>query len=296
MARRARASSGSAMCGAVRNASCSSDVLELEGPQERPEQPRRVLAELQPHTVAGPRHRVEEHGCVGQAQGCGRRRGPTPTCRTRSMPAAGWSRSVARGRVCSRSSSAAKMPCNASMVAPCVATGTAGNAGRSPSNSTANSCARPAARCHRPLVARHIAQWMVTPEPGHLAVHQPRVDRAHSRPTVDPEPVGGGRLERGDHHVRVRPPIRAAPPRPASVVRSMRTLRLPRDHIGNAGGRAQPAAPRRLDHHHVGAVVGQHHARDRGADALADLDDPQALAERAVSASRTSVIRGHARH
>ena len=44
-------------------------VLEFEGSEERPEQPRGVLTELQPDTVAGARRRVEEQRHVGQAQG-----------------------------------------------------------------------------------------------------------------------------------------------------------------------------------------------------------------------------------
>ena len=145
---------------------------------------------------------------------------------------------------------------------------------------------------HQPLVTRHVAQRVVPPEARHFAVHQPRVPRAHGG-AVDAKSVGGRRLERGDHHVRVCGElVHPVPPGRRRQVEAHAAL-APGPHR-ERGSLAEPTPVRRLDDQHVGAVVGEHHACHRCADALADLDDPQTRPERAVGPGGAPVVHGHA--
>ena len=263
IARRARASAGS---GEVRRGGerlLLDHVLELERGGGRPGRAAGVLAEPQRDAITGARHRVDEHRHVGHAQAAARRRGPIRPGRTRSTRG---SRLVDPPPMAGALplQSAAKTPCSASIVAPCVATGTMGKAGRSPPDSTANRGWRPAARGDQPFVTRHVAQRMVRPNP--VTSQCTSLRGADTRRAVDSEPVGGDRLEGDDHRVGVGDDL-VPPSRPRGVVRSRaRAARAPRPH--RERGRARgPTPARRLDDRHLRRRVGEHHARHRGGDA-----------------------------
>ena len=266
-------------------------VLEVEGSEERPEQARGVLAELQPDTVAGARHRVEEHRHVRDAQRsigtgrpsgkvehtqCPQQAGLDPLATTGVLPLHESGKDALqrehrraergyRNRGKRRTLTFEQHPELVGPSRPC------GN---------------------HALVTGHVTKGMVPPEPRDLAVHEPWVRRAHRR-AVDTEPVGGRRLECSDHHVRVSGQlVHAVSPARRRQVDAHAAL-APRPHR-ERGARSQATPVRRLDDQHVGAVIGEHHAGQCGADALADLDDLQARGERRLGAGGARVVLGHA--
>ena len=268
-------------------------VLELESTEERPEQAGRVLTELQPDTVAGARHRVDEHRHVGHAQALGPHRVPIairsntlrarqqagldPLPSDRCAPAPGAQRRCLPTRASRRRAwppEPRERPDVRRRTAP-----------------RTRALVRPPTTPNRRNPATSLSGWS-RPNPV-TSQCTSREFAAHMVGAVDAEPVGRRRLERSDHHVGVggqlSHPVTSGGRRQIEAHAAL----APRPHR-ECGGLAEPTPVRRLDHQHVGAVVGEHHARHRGADALADLDDPQPGAERAVGSSGAPVVPGHA--
>jgi hypothetical protein len=252
-------------------------VLEVERAQQGREQSRCVLAELHPHAVTRSSDEVEEHRHVSDAQGPVGSRRPAGQVvhRHRAQEARADALPNPGALALDERSECALQRQHGSAVRRDRHGGERGTLAREQNGELMGSTA---SRDDHALVAGHLAQRMAASEPRDLAVDQPRVRRGQAL-TVDTQPISRRRLERRDDDVSPGRELVQRVARRVGLEVERDALFAPAPHR-ERGQSPQSAAPRGIDHEHIGTVIGEHHAGERRRDALSDLDDAQAIGER----------------